>query len=174
MKERIRTSPVFTALLLILVAALLIAGRGYPFNVKIAPYAAGIPTLVLLIVILLGELNPAWRISRGRKEGEKAESEGREDSDFTSWGPVLNLLSWVFGFYAAIFFLGFLVATPFFLAGFLHRKAGIRWTAAVSSGVLCTLLSAWFVEKVFKISLWLGAIPKLIPGVLGGSIVPPF
>lgn len=174
MKVRIRTSLVFIALLLIFVATLLVVGQGYPFNVKIAPYAAGIPTLILLIVLFLYEFNPAWKIAGGRKEEEKAESGSKEESEFTSWGPVLNLLAWVFGFYAAIFLFGFLVATPFFLAGFLLRKAGVRWTVAVSSGILCTLFSAWFVQKIFKIGLWLGAIPKLIPGVLGGSIVPPF
>lgn len=174
MKNRFRTSLVFTALLLLLVAAMLVTGLSYPYNVKIAPFTAGIPTLVLLIILFLGELNPGWRIGGRRKQEGDPESENQEDSDFTSWGPVLNLFGWVFGFFAAVFLFGFMVATPVFLAGFLRRMAGVGWIKAVSSGVLCSVLAAWFVQGLFHIDLWLGAVPRLVPGILGGSIMPPF
>ncbi|PKN30878.1 MAG: hypothetical protein CVU64_01425 [Deltaproteobacteria bacterium HGW-Deltaproteobacteria-21] len=168
-----RTSLVFTAVMLFFVAVLLVTGMGYPFNVKIAPYTVGIPTLILLVILLLGELHPEWRIGAGGKQEGKSESKSEENSDFTSWAPVLNLFGWVFGFYGAVFLFGFMVATPIFLAAFLRRKAGMGWIAAVSSGILCTLLATWFVQGVFKIPLWLGAIPGVVPGILGGSIVPP-
>ncbi|PKN61525.1 MAG: hypothetical protein CVU57_28975 [Deltaproteobacteria bacterium HGW-Deltaproteobacteria-15] len=172
MKIQIRTSLVFTAVMLFFVAVLLVTGMGYPFNVKIAPYAVGIPTLILLVILLLGELHPEWRIAAGGNR-EGPESKAEENSDFTSWAPVLNLFGWVFGFYAAVFLFGFMVATPIFLAAFLRRKAGVGLIGAVSSGILCTLLATWFVQGVFKIPLWLGAIPGVVPGILGGSIVPP-
>jgi hypothetical protein len=173
MKIQIRTSLVFTALMLFFVAVLLVAGLGYPYNVKIAPYTVGIPTLILLILLLLGELHPGWRIGAGVKQEGKTESQGQGNSDFTPWGPVLNLFGWVFGFYGAVFLFGFVVATPVFLAAFLRKKAGVGWIGAVSSGILCTLLFCSFIQVLFKIPLWLGAIPRLVPGILGGSIVPP-
>jgi hypothetical protein len=171
MKNRVRTPLVFTGMLLFFVAAMLAVGLGYPYNVKIAPFAAGVPTLVLLIILLLGEWSPEWRIGGKREKEGEADS---EDRDFASWGPVLNLLGWVFGFYAMLFLFGFMVATPVFLAGFLRRKAGVGWAGSVSCGVLCTLLSAYLVQVLFKIDLWLGAVPRLVPGFLGGSILPPF
>lgn len=173
MKTRIRVSLVFTAFMVVGVAVMLVAATGYPSNVKVAPYTVGFPTLALLLIILLGELHPGWKPGRkGEREGAP-EPQGEGSSDFASWGPVLNLLAWILGYYVVVFLLGFMAATPVFLAAFLRRKAGVGWIWAVSSGILVTLLLSSFIQGLFKIPLWLGAIPRLIPGIVGGSIVPP-
>jgi len=173
MKMRARTPLIFTTLLLAFVSVLLVVGSGYPKNVKIAPLVVGYPTWVMLFLVWLGEVNPRWRIVKGKGPKGSADSDKEGASDFTSWGPVLNTLSWIVVFYVSLFLFGFFLVTPVFLSAFLIRKGRMRPGMAILLGVFTTLLFCGFVQGIFKIDLWLGAVPKLIPHILGGSIVPP-
>jgi hypothetical protein len=173
MKIRMTTPRVFTTLMLIFVAAVLISGTQYERNVRLVPYVVGFPTLILVFVLWLGELRPTWKLrgSRSPQEGTKVDT--GKDTDFTSWGPAVNTLGWIFVFFVIIFLFGFFVATPVFLAAFLYRKARLSPLKAVLIAVLTTLVACGFVQGLIGIGLWLGAVPQIIPGFVGGSIVPP-
>jgi hypothetical protein len=172
MKFPIRTSLFFTTFLLVFVTALLVVARDYPPNVRMAPSVVGIPTWILLFILWLGEVNPGWRLLN-KKRVEGSIQAGEEEAEFTSWGPVLNVLAWIFLFYVFIFFFGFILVTPVFLTAFLIRKGEVRWRFAVPSAIFSTLIFWGLIEGIFKIDLWLGLVPEVIPGVFGGSIMPP-
>jgi uncharacterized membrane protein len=173
MKLRARTSLIFTTLLLAFVTVLLVVGFSYPWNVKIAPFVVGLPTWVLLFLLWLGEVNPEWSLGKRNRGREHAAARRAEESEFTRWAPVVNTLGWIVAFYLLLFLFGFLLVTPVFLSAFLIRKGKVRPLKAIPVAVLTTLVSCGFVQGLFKIDLWLGAVPKLIPHILGGSIVPP-
>ncbi|MBW1996486.1 MAG: hypothetical protein JRJ29_00835 [Deltaproteobacteria bacterium] len=54
----------------------------------------------------------------------------------------------------------------------LH-EAGIRWWKAFIYSVVTTALLYIGMVNLLKVDLWTGAIPEIIPGFLGGSLVPP-
>lgn len=172
MKRKIHTTLVFTTLMLIMVAAMLVVGAYYPKDVRIVPFVVGVPTLIVLFLLWLGDIYPEQRIfNRIRLLGD-TEKEKEDRSDFTRWGQVLNTLGWLLGYAILIFIFGFIVVTPVFLAAFFYRKADLNLTKSVLIAVLSSFAIIRFV-KSFGMDLWLGAIPKILPGILGGSIIPP-
>ena len=82
-------------------------------------------------------------------------------------------MGWVFLFFVFVFFFGFALVSPVFIALFLIRKASMRWHVSVLYAVIATLLIYVFMEGLINADLWCGAIPEVIPGYLGGDIVPP-
>ena len=70
------------------------------------------------------------------------------------------------------FFSGVFSVPPLFVAVFLFMEAEMPPFRAI----VCSLIASAALYGgaiLLRIDLWMGAIPKLIPGILGGSIIPP-
>ena len=82
------------------------------------------------------------------------------------------MMSWAAGFFAAVFLFGMFVVPPLFIAAYLVAEAGMRPTGAlVASLVASTCLYAGM--TLLRVDLWIGSIAEVVPGVLGGGIIPP-
>ncbi len=172
-----RGSLLFTASVSAFIALLLWAGLGYPPEVQILPLVVGIPTLSLTVVLLVGEFHPPvmeWLDSAlddlwgGRQET----SEATKDHLLPSWGPVLRMMSWAAGFFAAVFLFGMFVMPPLFIVAYLVAEARVRWIGALlASLVASTCLYAGM--ALLRVDMWTGSIAEVVPGVLGGGIIPP-
>ena len=172
-----RGSLIFTATVSAFIALLLWAGLGYPPEVQILPLVVGVPTLSLTFVLLVGEFHPPvmeWLDSAlddlwgGRQETSAA---GREES-LPSWGPVLRMMSWAAGFFAAVFLFGMFVVPPLFIVAYLFAEARMRLAGALLASLAAsTCLYAGM--ALLRVDLWTGSIVEVVPGVLGGGIIPP-
>lgn len=172
-----RGSLIFTASVSAFIALLLWAGLGYPPEVQILPLVVGVPTLSLTAVLLVGEFHPPvmeWLDSAlddlwgGRQETSKA---GKGES-LPSWGPVLRMMSWAAGFFATVFLFGMFVVPPLFIVAYLATEARMRLARALlASLVASTCLYAGM--ALLRVDLWTGSIAEVVPGVLGGGIIPP-
>jgi len=168
------------SLLILFVGGLIGVGRTYPKEVQIVPLWIGVPTLILLVVLWIGEITALARHrndatgKRQRKEQKVGSAAAQLSSEFTEWRPVIVVIGWVFLYFAVVFFLGFALASPFFIAAFLIRKAQMKGPAAVILAVAATVLVYALMTGLIASDLWCGAIPTIIPGILGGAIVPPF
>ena len=172
-----RGSLVFTALVSAFITLLLWAGLGYPPEVQILPLVVGVPTLSLTMVLLVGEFCPPvmeWLDSAlddlwgGRQET----SEANKDQILPSWGPVLRMMSWAAGFFAAVFLFGMFVVPPLFIVAYLVAEARMRLTGALlASLVASTCLYAGM--ALLRVDLWTGSIAEVVPDILGGGILPP-
>ena len=172
-----RGSLVFTASVSAFITLLLWAGLGYPPEVQILPMVVGLPTLSLTFVLLVGEFHPPvmeWLDSAlddlwgGRQET----SEANKDQLLPSWGPVLRMMSWAAGFFAAVFLFGMFVVPPLFIVAYLVAEARMRLTGALlASLVASTCLYAGM--ALLRVDLWTGSIAEVVPGILGGGILPP-
>ena len=170
--KKIHTPFVFTTLMLILVSAMMVTGAHYPSNVRIFPFVVGIPTLILLFLLWLAYIFPEGKLISNIRLLEEAGQERGGDSQFAQWGQVLNTLAWLLAYYIFIFIFGFKVVTPIFLSAFFYQKTDFR----LAKSVLIALVSSFFIIRFvesFGIDLWIGAVPKIIPGIIGGSIIPP-
>lgn len=172
-----RGSLIFTASVSAFIALLLWAGLGYPPEVQILPLVVGVPTLSLTVVLLVGEFHPPvmeWLDSAlddlwgGRQET----SETGKGESLPSWGPVLRMMGWAAGFFAAVFVFGMFVVPPLFIVAYLVAEARMRLTAALlASLVASTCLYAGM--ALLRVDLWTGSIAEVVSGLLGGGIIPP-
>ena len=172
-----RGSLIFTASVSGFVALLLWAGLGYPPEVQVLPLVVGVPTLALTIVLLVGEFHPPvmqWLDSAldelwgGRRETPDVAA----GQSSTSWRPVLRMMAWAIGFFAAVFLLGLFAVPPLFIVAYLVTEARMRLSAALfASLVASTCLYAGM--ALLGVDLWTGSIAEIVPGILGGGILPP-
>lgn len=172
MKLKIHTALVFTTLMLVLIAAMMVATANYPKAVSIVPFIVGIPTFIVLLLLWLGYICPEWKLLHSIILLEETDGRKGGNSDFTGWGQVLNTLGWLLAYYICIFIFGFIVATPVFLAAFFIQKTDLN----VAKSILIAIISSFVIIQFVKslgIDLWLGAVPKTLSGIIGGSIIPP-
>lgn len=172
MKTKLHTQLVLTTLLLLVVATMIATGAHYPADVRIVPFVVGIPTLAILFLLLLGYIFPERRPFSSIRLLEKINQERSDNREFTGWGQALNTLGWLLAYYILIFIFGFIVVTPIFLSVFFYQKTDLNLKKSVLIALVSSFLIIRFVESLGT-DLWLGAVPKIIPGILGGSIIPP-
>lgn len=179
MKRRWSGTLSWTTFLIFFAALFVVVGFTYPKEVRIVPLVIGIPTLILLIVLWAGEFYPdfARRIDAAtlgrRKKKTVPVGMSPKGSEFTNWGPVLIIIAWVVIYYGLVFLLGFALVSPIFIAAFLVRKARMGKLAAGIYAVIGTVLIYVAMSGWIKADLWSGAIPRIIPDLLGGAIIPP-
>ena len=172
MKLKIHTPLVFTTLMLVLIAAMIVIGASYPKDVSIVPFVVGIPTFIVLLLLWLGYICPGWKLLNSIIMLEETDGIKRGNSDFTGWSQVLNILGWLLVYYIGIFIFGFIVTTPVFLAAFFIKKTDLNVTKSILIAIISSFAIIRFVKSL-GIDLWLGAVPKILPGIIGGSIIPP-
>lgn len=163
---------------LLFVIVLLLTAFSYPKEVRLLPFVVGFPTLVLLVALKLGSFYPGILRWLGHIMGEEqTKGEGpdqrNKSSEFTDWKPVLNIMAWVILFFVFVFVFGFALVSPVFITCFLIRKAGMGWLKAALYAVVAVVLIYLCMEGLIHVDLWSGAVPTVIPGILGGSIIPP-
>lgn len=172
-----RGSLLFTASVSGFIALLLWAGLGYPPEVQVLPLVVGVPTLALTVVLLVGEFHPPvmqWLDSAldelwgGRQETPDAAAE----QSSTSWGPVVRMMTWAAGFFAAVFLLGMFVVPPLFIVAYLVTEARMHPVHALVASIAASVC-LYGGMALLGVDLWTGSVTEVVPGLLGGGIIPP-
>jgi hypothetical protein len=113
--------------------------------------SALLPVIVGSLVFVLAALE-LWREVSAKDQSPKGERES--EGMGTGFG---SMLPWLFGFGAAIYLAGFLIALPLFL--FLYSKWRKRsWRTAILFTAITTLLIYLVFEMGFRTKLWKGLI----------------
>jgi hypothetical protein len=159
-------------LLALFVGIFVLASLQYRREVALVPLVIGIPTLVLLFTLMIDVFHRARKRPR---EFDLDNMEDTQDTNATStpWWPVVRIMAWILVFYGMVFFFGFLAIFPWFITAFLIAEGKRRWYTSLVLSLLTTLALYLGVSVLFEVDLWAGAIPEVIPGILGGSIIPP-
>ena len=179
MKSRINGGLVFSLALTAFILAMLIVTFQFPPLLRYTPFIAGGLTLLFLAVLLAGAAFPrvltwtestlqdTWGGSTGREEMAAAEETP------SPWPSVLRVMAYAVGYLLAVYFLGFFLVTPLFLAAYLILDAGVRPVAAIAvSFGLSALMMVALVN--LNVDLWAGVAPEIVPDYVGGSIQPQF
>lgn len=171
---------IFSVLLFLGVAAMLVTSFQYSANAREFPLIVGIPTLIFLGISLAFEFFPGklralevgiedlW----GGTAPQVGASEEEETVDPAKRRKVLQIMAWIVGFFVAVYFIGFPLASTLFVIAFLIVEGKSPPLSVVTLTVL-VLLMLYVFQKAFLVDLWLGALPQAIPGILGGGIPPP-
>ena len=176
MKQKIDGGFIFTLALGAFVAVCLIEAPNLPQTLQIATYLAGCITLALICLLLAGSFWPGllrWTETAlqdlwgSSKEGPSTPAE-----EHPPWPAIAKSMGYALGFLGFSFLFGFVFVPPIFLSLYLIVEAKVPALWAILSGVIATALLMTGMHMV-HIDVWAGAIPEIIPGLLGGSIIPP-
>ena len=176
MKGKIDGGFLFTLALGLFVLACLIEAPNLPPTLQIATYLAGCITLALICLLLAGSFWPGllrWTETALQDlwgSGKEAPSTPAEEHP--SWPAICRSMGYALGFLGFSFLFGFVFVPPIFLSLYLIVEARVPAHWAILSGVIATALLMTGMHRV-HIDVWVGAVPEIIPGLLGGSIIPP-
>lgn len=146
----------FVLFLILWMLAFVLAASSYTSVVKILPLIFGGIGLVLLGLTLAG----LFKFGSGSARGG---TESRAD--------VGRMIGYMIALWLTAFLLGLLVAITLFVIVFLRREAKTSLRAAVITGSVTGALTVLTLQFM-HIDLWAGIVPELIPGYVGGSIMP--
>jgi hypothetical protein len=186
MKANATGTFVWVAIMAVAVIAMLVEAASLPPTLREVPDLLGWAVLVLFALLLVGEVYPvatAWmdtpleelweggdadKVGPGDVSGASSHNKAR---DAVPWPSVLRVLAYIVGFWTLIFLFGLYLVPPLFIVLFLVVEAGVRLRhAVVSTLIACAFLFAGL--HFLKIDLWVGVVPEIVPGMVGGAIMP--
>lgn len=180
MKPRINGEIVFALALVAFIVTMLVATLDFPPLLRYTPFITGGLTLVFLAVLLAGNVDPrilAWTETAlqdmwgGGADSQRIAAETVETP--SPWPSVLRVMAYAVGYLLAVYFLGFFLITPLFLALYLTLDAGVRpMTAIIVAGAISFLMIVALLN--LNVDLWTGVAPEIIPDYIGGAIRPQF
>ncbi len=146
MKIWVKAQTGFTMVILLILLGAFLAGRDWPFQARLFPWAICIPTLMLCLFQL------GFDLFRERKHDTAEEERWIVDlSSKQGFSPsivlwrVVNIFGWIFGFFFSIWFIGFIITVPLFIWLYLVVQGREKWWAAL----LCTILAQAFLIGLF-------------------------
>lgn len=179
MKPRIDGEFVFVAILGVFVLVIMIATLQVPVLLRYGPFIAGGLTFVFIVVLLAGKFHPrilSWTETALQDlwGGDSASRKLEEAEDGPApWAAVLRVMAYALGFLLSLYFLGFFVAPPVFVALYLIFDAHVKPLLAIAIAIgIC--VSALLALAALNVFLWTGIVPEIVPGYLGGAVPPQF
>ncbi|QVQ53928.1 tripartite tricarboxylate transporter permease [Spiractinospora alimapuensis] len=164
----------FAVFLLLAIGGFMLAARSYDDGSGTFPLAIGAITGALMLVVLASEISP--RVKRGIAKidagtPDMAEAEERPEVSYTALARNLQVLGWVVVFAAVVIYLGFMAFAPLVFAYIVRRGGMGMWRSALALSLtvgVIMYLTAVYAPQMY----WVGGALKLIPGVVGGGVVP--
>lgn len=151
--ERRLSASAYSYIAVIVIALVIVAsGLSMPyFASKLLPIVLGTSILFLAAAGLWRDIRLQARTATTVTEAGKAREQ--EASGRRYWLAV----AWVAGFLLAIYLLGFLVSMPLYIFSYMkvHR---IRWTTAIASAVITTVIMYFGFQYLLNIELYPGLL----------------
>ena len=162
----------FAVLLLAFPLFIILTRCQYSDKARLVPLLVGMATLILGILVLIGETYP--RLGRILEQGlfdadkrvSKTEPGLAKGNGSSSVKRILTGFGLMVGFFMLVWLVGFLLAIPVFVLCFLKIIARLLWIKTL----LITLFVWGFVVVVFCYGMRL----ELFKGILWGGIATPF
>lgn len=158
MKLKANPGAIFTLIILLMAFGLVITARQWQYQARLFPWVIGIPTLLLCFLQL------GLDLFQGKREGDTA---GMMDLPVDRGVPVavvvkraFNIFGWIFGLYASIWLIGFVISVPLFVLLYLLIQARESWKVAVTY----TVVMALFLIGVFEMVLHIPWPPGVFDG----------
>lgn len=166
----------FGVLMLLMVAE----AFSFPQQVRLMPVLMGVITFVLFLLLLLGEFWPAIvevaesnieDIWGGRRSRKKMSGRGRFPKETPAWSDVLRIIGYIVAFWGLVLVLGLFLVPPVLISAYLIVEARVPTVKAIAvSYAFCGVLFTGLV--LLNVDIWLGIAPELVPGFIGGGIMP--
>lgn len=125
-----------------------------------------LPMTIAVLVLILAVIELARGIKAGNGSGAPAtagKGKGRTDPPVSK---DLLYLSWVVGFFLAVYVLGFLIATPIFVGAYMKRH-GSNWLASVATAIIYTCIIYVVFDFALQANLYEGRLPIWLNSLSG-------
>jgi len=138
---KLRPPAIFSLLALIFFCVFVYEAQGWRMQARLYPYVIGIPMLILAVIQFVLDL-------KGVKAKES--SDAPMDFQFTAGKDLppevvrlrtITMFSWLFGFFFAIWLVGYPIAIPLLVFSYLKFQSGESWILTI---VLTTLAFIFF------------------------------
>lgn len=123
------------------------------FSAKIMPAVISGLMTFLGILGVIGTLRTKKQAKPVNASSETEKSE--DDNDEFQWRDYLKPAIWVTGYILAVTLIGFLIASPVFLAGYIRSHAG-SWKQTIITTVITELAIYGIFIVIFKVTLFEG------------------
>jgi hypothetical protein len=145
-----------SAAMVALFGAMVIAALGFPPEGRLLPWVVGIPGLVLTAAQLVVDAAARRRTvpAAGAEEGGAPPAARRD----------VAMFGWLFGFFAALLALGFLIGGPLALGAWLRFAARERWTVALLGAAAGWAVLYGAFERLLDLALFEGFLPRWLMG----------
>ena len=173
------------AFLLAIALSIVLGATAYEGKQQLTAFVIGVPTIVLLVFLVLAEATPslvrltgAFGVSEDDKPDVAEGSEGGGGSgsaggmEAGSWRRIGIVYGWLLFYFALTFVLGFFLAIPIFMTLFLRYESRLSFPQALGVMVAAGIPLYVVFRPLLDIPLWAGILPRIVPGVIGGGIVP--
>ena len=176
-----RFNLVVYAFLLAIALSIVIGATAYAGKQRLTAFVIGVPTIGLLMFLVLAELTPRFvRLTRAFGASDDDAPESAEGDAGGSGGGmeagsnkrVAIVYGWLALYFGVTFALGFYAAIPIFMTAFLIFESRLKPAYAVAVTIAAGALLYLVFETLLEIPLWAGALPRVVPGVFGGGVVP--
>ncbi len=173
----------FHGLLLSAVLAMILSSTTFSERARLLPLMIGIPTAVLLLFSLIREVRPDLmrRFQKWTAIFRGEEAQGKSPAEFSSameqeLPPLRSFLiggAWSCVLFVVVLLLGFFAATLLVVPSFLFGFARYAWWRVLVYTAVLFLVEWYGFELLLGLKLWHGAAQEIIPGFVGGGILPP-
>jgi len=150
---KLKPSLLFDLVVIVFFVVFVYEARDWRLQARLYPWAIGIPMLILAVTHLIWEL----RGGTGRRAGQAAAvpvdvqfTQGADPA--TARRRAIGIFSWIFGFFAGIWLLGFNIAVPAFVFLYLKFQSREGWALA-----LALTGAAWLI--FWGLFVWLLRLP---------------
>ena len=178
--EMTRLDASFTLLLLAFVGSLLVMTLEYGRQTRLVPLVIGVPTFVMLGVLLAMQLSPrlasyadryaagglfedfADQIDEIERDDVVASNEEKTDT-FASRVELVRVLGWVVVLFILVVVVGFLLGSFVYLVGFYRLRARQDWVRTVVYSVVVWVFAVVVFKAVLNTPLYEGLLGIDIP-----------
>lgn len=139
---------IFTAVILAVVGASLVATLNWPYSARLMPLAVGLPAALLCLALVARGL---WRVGYGIRPGEDDRvMDLRADRTLPSdvfARRAAAMFAWVFSLALGVWLFGFLPSVPVFVFLYILLQAGEKWSVALlsSAGIFAFMVLVFHV-----------------------------
>jgi hypothetical protein len=164
MMKKLSATSYFLILLIIGNAVFFVTSLNYDeLQVKLMPLLTSGFTLLLSLIAL------AQDVRSGSKDSMPTDEEGEvieDERKLTPLSAYFKALGWFVALIVAVYFVGFLVATPLWMVAYLS-KTGTRWWKAALYGVVLTGIVYALFTSALQIELYRGVAGEWLMSQLG-------
>ena len=117
-----------TVFLFAVILVFVMVAAGYPFKAGIGPLAAGIPALILLMIIFI--LDNTRRKTEETKSKEEIRSKEESERAMLTFGDYKEIIFWILGLLILSFLFGMTLIFPLFALAYIKVK-GFSWRLSI-------------------------------------------
>jgi hypothetical protein len=151
----------FTSAIVAVIAWAMWAALAFPYEARLLPWVIGLPAALLCLVVLV--LIAPRILSEPDSEEQARLLDIQADRDIPGSLVAIRaaaLFGWVFGFFAAVWLVGFLPSVPLFVFLYLVIQGRERWWVALTVSVATSAFMIGVFHLILRVAWLRGQFPE--------------